>query len=1209
MYIKELIIENFKSFVGRHRIPFQMGFTGITGLNGSGKSNIVDAIQFVLGTRSSKVIRAKRLSELIFNGGKKGKPASFCTVSVVFDNKERMLPIDADTVTFTKKVKISTTSQMGYSVYYYLNGRASSNGEFEKVLAEAGIYPDAYYIVKQGDITDIVRIGGVERRKILERAEKIDVYDKHIEKSREECKQIDENLDRMRFILSEKENSLREVEKEKEKALKYKRLGEEKNILEAKIYKKMMLEVKAKIEHLRQQITKLIEESREVEAKKEEKEEKLRKVQEGLEEIDRQIMEVGGKEAEVLKQKIDEIKLKIVALKENNKNDEIKIQDSKTEIKRCRENLSSLLKSRELVVKEHQEMVTKLSEVREEIKAKEERLKEVNEKIGKKDKKSLEIQREIAHLKKKLDELSENLHNLKMEHDRLSEKRERVEEEIQELNENYENTKFQISDAEMAIKDIKLRVGSQKETKKELERTLYDLRNKLMEYKKDLHDIDVKIRSLEREKTRLEAEKELSKQIGDGVYKPAVQAILQARDKGILKGIYGTPLELGRVEERYRLAIEVAAGKDLSAVIVENDEVGEKAIMFLKKHKFGRAKFLPLNMRVLRPKATASMLIGQPGVIDFAVNLIDFDEKFYPAFAYICKGTLIVKDLSYARNFMGKGVRLVTLDGELIDPLGAMTGGYINKEKSKVIFNTSSRSLKEVEEELQHLKTIERNLNIQIERTIEDINEIERDLGEYKANIDINEIKDLETRRNHYLSRKKALEVKLEEKINELKKIEKKIEEIEKELEKGNIRKENIKKDIKENAELLERTAEKKLADELKTLREEISAKKEVERDLISKIEVNKTQRTLAQERIKEMEEDIHSLEEAIKKAKEEIKKRKEKIEHLEAEEKTLVEMEFQISKELESFREKKNKLIKEETHLQHTIEGLNSKKNTLRELIQDTKFKIPQLEENYKEYEKEYNALGIIVEGELETLDYLKRKMRETERKMRELEPVNMMALTQYQEIKERIEKIEKEIEEAEEEKNTLLKLIDETIEKKRRRFEKVFNAVNEKFKEIYHHLSGGEGELILENPENPTESGLEIKAAPKGKNPLRIDSLSGGEKSLTAIAFILAVQNYAPSPFIVMDEADMFLDAANSRNIASTIRRYTNRNQFIMISLKEVVLSQADYFYGVSIYEDKGSTEVYTFISKEKALEIARKAEEEKKKKLKEKLPLIST
>ena len=200
VYIKEMIIENFKSFKGKHHIPFQTGFTGITGRNGSGKSNIVDAAQFVMGTRSSRVIRARRLSELIFNGGEKDKPASSCQVSLTFDNTDRELPVEADTVTFTKKVKLNPRSQSGYNAYYYLNDASSSNGEFDKVLTEAGIYVDGYNVVKQGDVTDITRISAVERRKILDRVERIDSYDKNIEKSRDECKQIDENIERMRFL-------------------------------------------------------------------------------------------------------------------------------------------------------------------------------------------------------------------------------------------------------------------------------------------------------------------------------------------------------------------------------------------------------------------------------------------------------------------------------------------------------------------------------------------------------------------------------------------------------------------------------------------------------------------------------------------------------------------------------------------------------------------------------------------------------------------------------------------------------------------------------------------------------------------------------------------------------------------------------------------------------------------------------------------------
>jgi len=1199
VYIKEMLIKDFKSFKGPHQVPFQTGFTGITGLNGSGKSNIVDAAQFVMGTRSSRVIRAKRLSELVFNGGKKYPPANSCSVTIIFDNKDRELPLDTDEVVFTKRVKINTRAQSGYNVYYYLNKKPSTNGEFERVLAEAGIYVDGYNVVKQGDVTDITRIGPVERRKILDRVERIDTYDKNIEKSREECRQIDESIQRMGFILSEKESSLKTVEKEREAALRYQELGKEKVLLEAKAYKKQMLDVEAKIEHLRQQITKLIKESGDVDVKREKAEEQLRTVEMKLEEIDRKIMEIGGKEAEELKVKIDHIKMKLVALKENNKNDENRILELNGEMKKARENQSGLMKSREKLARESSELSAGLKTIRQVLVDTETRLRNVSEKIGKKDKRSLGIQRDIAQGKKELDELNAKIHELELQLDRLGQRKEHLEGESEELSESYNHMKFQISDAEMALQDLKARVGSQGETKKELDRTLHELRNRLMDYKKDLHDVDVKMRALEREKTRLEAEKHMSQSMAEGRYRRSVQAVLEARDRGVLSGIYGTPLELGKVEEKYETAIQVAVGGDDQAVIVEDDGVGEEAINFLKQYNFGRAKFLPLNMKVLRPKAIASMLMGQPGVIGFAVDLIDFDDKFYPAFSYICRGSVVVKNLSYARNYMGKGVRLVTLDGELIDPMGAMTGGSFGRGKKKMAFGgSSSRDVGEVIQELQKLRAIEQNLNSQIERTVEDIAEIERDLGEYKGKIDVNEIKDLETRRNHYLSRKQALENRIKEKNRELTSVEEEAQELETGLKEDYLRQETLRKSIKENSELLLKSAEKKLATELQTLRESQSATREQERDTLARLDVNRTQRELTEKREEEIDEDIALWQESIETARKDIATRREQIETLEVEEKTLVDMEFKISKELESFRDEKSALIKNESDLHHTIEGMVSKKNTLRELIQDTRFKIPQMEEKYREFEAEYNAIGIIVEGELETLEYLKRKLKDTERKMRNLEPVNMMAIHQFDEIRERIEKIKGEVEEAEHEKSMLLELIDQTIEKKRVRFEKVFNAVNTNFKEIFHELSGGEGEFLLDDPTNPVESGLEIRAAPRGKNPLRIDSLSGGEKSLTAIAFILAIQNYSPAPFYFFDEADMFLDSANSRNIASTIQKYTRHNQFIMITLKEIVLSQADYFYGVSMHEEGGTSEVFTFISKEKALSIAKEAEEVKKK-----------
>ncbi len=1211
VYIKEMVIENFKSFRGRKVIPFQTGFTGITGLNGSGKSNIVDAAQFVMGTRSTRVIRARRLSELVFNGGKKWKPAGFCQVAITFDNRDRELPIDEDEVVFTKKVKITPTNQQGYNAYYYLNGRPSTNGEFDRVLSDAGIFVDGYNVVKQGDVTDITSMTPVERRKILDRVEQIDIYDKNIEKSRDECKEIDANIERMEFICSEKENSLKGVEKEREAALKYQKLSRDRVLQEAKILRKRMMQIEDAIEHYQKQIALFVQETGEIDEAKAKAETILRDVQEQLEEIDKKILEIGGKEAEELKQKIDRIRMRLVALKENNKNDEARILELKGEMQKDGGNRKALEKKKEQLLVATREMEAGLKKSRVEIRDTEARMQHLNELIGKKDNRSLEIQRDIVRGRKDLEELNQKIHQQELQLDRLNQARERLEGEVEELTGNYENASFQITDAEMAIKDLKSRVGTQGETKKELDRTLYDLRNRLMEYRKDLRDVDLKIRSLEREKSVMEAQKQIGKGVADGSYRYAVQAVLDARDRGVLKGVHGTPLELGRVDKKYENAVQVAVGGDFQSIIVEDENAAEAAIRFLKQNNFGRARFLPLSSLARLPTRKPESLLGEPGVVDFVVNFIEFEERFYDAFALICKNTLVVEAFSYAKTYMRQRVRMVTMGGELFEGSGAITGGSISKARKLSFSGSSGQSSSELAQELAKLKAFEENLNRQIARTLEDIDEIERDLGEYKGQIDLNELKDLETRRNQYTARKTALEARLGEKQAELANMVGEFEKLDTSLKELYLRQEQLKLKIKENGDLLLKSADKKLADEINALRETLAQVRELERDLLSQIEVNRTQQELIQKGMEEHQEDITLAKETIARAQKEIEERHSQIESLEAEEHTLVDMEFKISRELEKFRDGKNRLIKKESDLSHKIESLVTKKNTRREMIQDLRFKIPREEEKYQELEEEFNGLvaarGFTTEEagtleipqELEALDYLKRRLKDIERKMKALEPVNMMAITQFDELKERLETIRKEVEEATREKELLLKLIEETVEKKRVRFEKVYSAVNENFKTIFNELSGGEGELILDNPDSVVDSGLEIRAAPMGKNPLRIDFLSGGEKSLTAIAFILAIQNYNPAPFYFFDEADMFLDSANSKNIATTIQKYTRHNQFIMISLKEIVLSQADYFYGVSMYHDGGTTEVFPFISRNEALKIVEEAKTEEKNK----------
>ena len=680
-------MENFKSFGRKISIPFLQGYTSITGPNGSGKSNIADAILFVLGPKSAKAIRAGKLTDLIWNGGKDKNGANECQVSLIFDNSDRQIPVEADEVKLTRYVGLSPSVDGGYNSYFYINDRKSSLSEFDSLLAHARISAEGYNLVQQGDIQRIVSMSSVERRRILDNIAGITKFDDDIGQAEGKRKETEDNLERIRIILDEIDKQIKQLEADRDGALKYRDLNEKLTTAKAQLAYKNRELIERQIVGTREQIAKHEGDKAKLEAQKEELRGRLDAAVARLNELEQEMADRGGDEAKQLKEKLDGLRIERARATDGIETSKETLKQIRTDAAEANKEKAKVQKETDALARERGNVDKRVGELDEQIKGADKDLHEVDEVASKSDAKVLNIQKQIIALNNEIDQVEEKLKGLVLEGDRTKEAMARVESEIGLLEESRKQYAVEHDDAEWQLKELN---SSTKESGKSLQKLQEDFHSRRMEegrLAKEQADLQTALLSLTRQYAQLKAEADVAENMKRG-YGSAVSAILECRETGSIKGIHGTVAQLAHVDSQYETAIVTAAGARMQAIIVDDDSVAAQCIDYLKKRKIGRATFLPLTkMLVGKPRGKAILVAKE--CLGFAIDLCHFDEKYRDAFFYVFGDTLVVQTLDEARKWMG-GVRLVTTEGELIESSGAMVGGEM--EKSTVRFGPSSAS-------------------------------------------------------------------------------------------------------------------------------------------------------------------------------------------------------------------------------------------------------------------------------------------------------------------------------------------------------------------------------------------------------------------------------------------------------------------------------------------------------------------------------------
>ncbi len=1177
MHLKTVEMENFKSFGRKVTVPFLNGFTAITGPNGSGKSNIGDAVLFVLGPKSSRVIRAGKLTDLIYHGGRKQKPATYCKVSLIFENDDRKMPVEASEVKLTRLVKRSQSNNDSYNSYFYINGSPSSLAEFENVLAYARISADGYNFVQQGDVTNIVRMGNVERRKILDNVANITKYDKDKKRIQDKREGVDKNIEGTLIRIEENEYHLKQLEGERGTALKYRDLKTRYDKAKAFFAYKKKDEVEAQLDAFHKQSQKYLEDQEKLEAQKCQLRQELEELDARIEELEQNISDKGGEDAKELKARLDDLRLRMARAKDGITDSKDLIAELEVAVRECEEDMEK--NSGELKrLKDGKSGLAKASKtIEKDLDSCKKELENTESSIAKSNDRIEELRRAKCRIDSDMEASHEELRGKRLQQDRILAERERIEDVLKELDEKQSMIEAEIKDIEWELKELTKNSKHSGKSARALQEEFMKKKAEEGRLTKEKQEFEAAIIRLNREYTRLKAEAEAIKSVERG-YTRAVNAILEARDRGELKGIHGTVAELAQVDEQYEKALSVTAGNRLQSIIVDSDEDAAKAIEYLKRQRLGRSVFLPLNkMMERRPRGKALMVSRDDDSVGFAIDLVHFDEKYRSAFWYVFGDTVVVSNIKAARRMMG-GSRLVTMDGDLFESSGAITGGFLNKKGLK--FGASNESeIAKLGEKLSTAVSHSEDMEGGLKSLREELRLLEGELIEASKSTGTFDVKVEALKKSLAEFRKQRAAVKTEVDANH-----EKLDAAENGLKQASAEMSGLEGKLKELQNLkdkkngeLDALTPKELADKMQALRKNVHDLTTQLTIKKSAIETTETQIGIINERLEEFNVRVEQYRGKIKDCKGKARQFSKDIDAYNVEMIALKKLEDGMDREVRELQQQKDELYKTKVSTEGQIDKVDTRIATKADLFIQLKANIKSVEDQLKAAAKELDNYALSADElkRVPKLNELTNTIQDCEGRMNSLGLVNMKAIEDYDAVSKRYKESKEKVRRLKDEKKNLIAVMDALDTKKKQDLEIVFEGVNRSFREVYEELSsGGEAELILENPDSPFEGGLLIKARPKGKKVLRLDALSGGEKSLVSMAFIFAIQRYDPSPFYVLDEIDQNLDAVNAEKIAKLIKKDSVNAQFLIISLRKVTLKEADHLYGVTLAHNGLST-----------------------------------
>ena len=1162
MYLKQIELENFKSFGGKLTIPLMEGYMAVTGPNGSGKSNITDAILFVLGPKSSKAVRAGKLTDLIFDGGKSKSKSGYTKVSLVFDNSDRIMPWDDDTVRLTRYVKISDNGT-DYSSYFYVNDRKSTLTEFDSLLTKARISADGYNMVQQGDVTRIVQMGNMERRRVLDAISGIASYDADIDKARGERQEAELNLDRVQIVVDELEKQIEKLEKDKEDAKRY---IETQNLLDmarAQFTHRQLQVEEAKLDGLSGQVTSLTEEIRALSERKEALKNEYADNEAAVRGKEKEIEDRIGPEYKEIKGKIEKTKISMAMQKDRAERAGEDIAEQESFRKGFEESINENLAENKSLSESLSDILIRLEGREKELAdVKAEDLK-ISEEMSRHGGEHTKLQNRLNEIEAEIDSEEKSEHEAEVAHAKAAAVVEDLRRSRASLDERLQSADFDIKDAEWSLKEIKKEAGPG--GAEAISMKIMASMRKEAELEKQESELKEAIRRLETQYNELLAEKKVSNRMNKG--DEAVAAIIELRDKGMATGIRGTVQELATVQPGYETALSVAAGGKMKAIVVDDDQVASDCISYLKKEKLGRVTFLPINkMAAGKPRAKAIMSVKQTE--GYATDLIDYDPRYTNVFWYVFQDTLVVNTMQEARALMG-GVRLVTKNGELLEASGAITGGTLSPQGVLKFGAASESKLDEVSHKMRAANDSMDALRAQLRGIRDGIRAMDDEMRKIsKEGMGVQaQIGQFTARISELRKTRQQLADELSAKVAECDAAEKELVVLGKNLAEASASLSAMRKERSEVRERISAIAPAEMQERIQRVRDSVYRLSNEVSDLRSQKNGLETEIAGLGRQRESLEGQMKSVEKKIRDSRELISNHEKEIEKITIELEALRRIESEMESGIEDLRDQKDALVEKGFKLSSERNSVQEKIETKGGIRSSHEAQMNIVTENIGQLRAEIAEIKIQVELPIPSEEEIRRTMRSCENVLSKIGNVNLRAIEDYEERKVRYDGLMSDMGDLKRRIKELSDLTESLNFQKKGLFMESYDAVNRNFREIYAQLSGGgEAFMGLEDEDDPFVGGLTINAKPKNGKLLRLEALSGGEKSLTALAFIFAIQEHQPSPFYVLDEVDMFLDSVNAEMVAKRVKESSGKAQFIQVSLRKVTLAMADHLIGVT-------------------------------------------
>lgn len=1174
MYLKRIDVKGFKSFADRIGLELDTGITAVVGPNGSGKSNISDAVRWVLGEQSARNLRGVKMEDVIFAGTNVRKPLGFAEVTITIDNSDNMLPIEYSEATITRRMYRSGESE------YFINKTNCRLRDITELFMDTGVGRDGYSIIGQGRIDEILNTRAEDRREFFEEAAGIVKYKSRKLEAEKKLDNTEQNIIRIRDIINELEGQLEPLREQSEKARKFLDLREKLKQMDINIFIRNMEKLKERVTNIADSASQFEDELVENNRKNARLEEEYEQFRISLSSLDSMIESLQN---ELYKANNDTERLQgeINVLGEKKSNITNNVSRLEDEIRKENGEIEAFSKTLEEISANLDEIMTMLAESQRQLDEKDAAFVELNSTISEKEDLIEGMKSETIEILNKMSEKRSSINSCNVFKSSIEKRKQQIDTErsgkvfrreeldvkLTELGEEKDTYNRNLENIEKQMSQLNLDKEKAIERKKHSDRTILDLKEKIQSKKA-------------RYRVLCEMENEF-----EG-FNRSVKEVLKLKGTGkpLSSKICGVVADLIHVPIKYEIAIEAALGSALQNIVTDDEYAAKECIEYLKINKYGRATFLPLTTVNTKNSAAPDVLKKKSGFIGLAGELVSYDNKYSGIISSLLGRVIVVENMDdgiEAARGISYSMKIVTLEGDIISPGGAFTGGSLSQKTGRIL--SRKREIEELENEMRDLEN--------------SLSEADRN----KVSIE-NEIIRLENNIKTQTEKRHEIQVLLSSCSSSLDMLRSEMGRIGGDL--SNLDSELIQlendavdaeKKMKEDMEGLKELESKSVLlsdnvqDEQSGIKDILSYREELMSEMTSlkvKIAEYRQGTGTLNEKITVIELDVKNCTESARIKEDEINSQKiqlegitDSINQLELSITEILKKKDEITNQLEVKNNNKRENTVHLGKMEELIKSYTATANTLQNELHKLEVQKARLDmemENlqnrmWEDYEINY-ASAQKYRMQIDNLSQVTREIASIKDEIKELGDINVASIDEYKRVKERYEFLTKQGSDLEEAKNSLQKVIDEMTEKMQALFVKNFAIINENFNVTFQQLfGGGRAQLLLCNEENVLESGIEIVAEPPGKKLQSLTLLSGGEKALTAIALLFGILKMKPSPFCILDEIEAALDDLNVVRYAKFLKELSKETQFIIVTHRKGTMEIADALYGVTM-EEKG-------------------------------------